>query len=65
MPRAALNQGVTVRRGQGYTLRITAAPAVHRQLLARCQPLDAAQGAPWIPAQPTASTRGLESPPRW
>ncbi|MET9413788.1 resolvase [Streptomyces klenkii] len=49
--RAALNQGVTVRRGQGYTLRITAAPAVHRQLLARCQPLDAAQGAPSIPAQ--------------
>ncbi|KIZ15825.1 hypothetical protein SNA_21235 [Streptomyces natalensis ATCC 27448] len=31
--RATLVQGVTVRRGQGYTLRITAAPAVHRQLL--------------------------------
>ncbi|MGC0239544.1 hypothetical protein [Arthrobacter sp. SD76] len=49
--RAALNQGVTVRRGQGYTLRITAVPAVHRQLLARCQPLDGGQGVPAIPAQ--------------
>ncbi|MFI1329699.1 hypothetical protein ACH4U7_06020 [Streptomyces sp. NPDC020845] len=29
--RDALDQGVTVRRGQGYTLRITTAPAVHRQ----------------------------------
>ncbi|MGW0950247.1 hypothetical protein ACWD4O_48145 [Streptomyces sp. NPDC002623] len=26
-------------------------PAVHRQLLARCQPLDGGQGAPAIPAQ--------------
>ncbi|MDX3771762.1 MULTISPECIES: hypothetical protein [unclassified Streptomyces] len=42
---------MTVRRGQGYTLRITAAPAVHRQLLARCQPLDGSQGAPAVPAQ--------------
>ncbi|MGW1189257.1 hypothetical protein [Streptomyces sp. NPDC002559] len=49
--RSALDQGVTVRRGQGYTLRVTATPAVHRQLLARCQPLDGAQGAPAIPAQ--------------
>ncbi|TKA12310.1 recombinase family protein [Actinacidiphila oryziradicis] len=46
--RTALDQGVTVRRGQGYTLRITAAPAVHRQLLDRCQPLDATAA---IPAQ--------------
>jgi hypothetical protein len=38
--RAALDQGVTVRRGQGYTLRASAAPAVHRQLLDRCRPLD-------------------------
>ncbi|MFE4998028.1 hypothetical protein ACFRH4_43265 [Streptomyces mirabilis] len=38
--RAALDHGVTVRRGQGYTLRVSAVPAVHRQLLARCQPLD-------------------------
>ncbi|GII94226.1 hypothetical protein [Sinosporangium siamense] len=30
--RAALDQGVTVRRGQGYTLRVTAASAVHRRL---------------------------------
>ncbi|WP_406425613.1 recombinase family protein [Streptomyces sp. NBC_01589] len=46
--RATLDQGVTVRRGQGYTLRITAAPAVHRQLLNRCQPLD---GTAAVPAQ--------------
>ncbi|MGW4775135.1 hypothetical protein ACWEPA_00565 [Streptomyces filamentosus] len=49
--RAALDQGVTVRRGQGYTLRITAVPAVHRQLLTRCQPLDGGQGVPAVPAQ--------------
>ena len=45
--RAALDQGVTV-RGQGYTLRVTAVPAVHRQLLGRCEALD---GASAIPAQ--------------
>ncbi|WP_053763709.1 recombinase family protein [Streptomyces sp. AS58] len=49
--RAALDQGMTVRRGQGYTLRVTAVPAVHRQLLARCQPLDGGQGVPAVPAQ--------------
>lgn len=49
--RAALDEGVTVRRGQGYTLRVTAVPAVHHCLLARCQPLDGAPGAPAIPAQ--------------
>ncbi|MGW3091568.1 hypothetical protein [Streptomyces sp. NPDC001108] len=49
--RAALDQGVTVRRGQGYTLRVSAVPAVHRQLLARCQPLDGGQGLPAVPAQ--------------
>ncbi|MFF9002169.1 hypothetical protein ACF1GW_22690 [Streptomyces achromogenes] len=48
---AALDQGVTVRRGQGYTLRVSAVPAVHRQLLARCQPLDGGQGLPAVPAQ--------------
>ncbi|MER7408102.1 recombinase family protein [Streptomyces sp. NPDC000070] len=46
--RAALDQGVTLRRGQGYTLRISAIPAVHRQLLDRCQPLDNTAA---IPAQ--------------
>ncbi|MGW5479210.1 hypothetical protein [Streptomyces sp. NPDC004008] len=46
--RAALDHGVTVRRGQGYTLRVSAVPSVHRQLLARCQPLD---GTLAIPAQ--------------
>ncbi|MFJ4866185.1 resolvase [Streptomyces sp. NPDC088748] len=49
--RAALDQGVTVRRGQGYTLRVTAVPAVHHRLLARCQPLDGSEGAPAFPAQ--------------
>ncbi len=48
---AALDQGATVRRGQGYTLRISAVPAVHRQLLARCQPLDGGQGLPAVPPQ--------------
>ncbi|XVQ15496.1 recombinase family protein [Spirillospora sp. CA-255316] len=47
--RAALDHGVTVRRGQGYTLRVSATPAIHRQLLARCQPLDGS--TPGIPAQ--------------
>ncbi|MFD7136713.1 hypothetical protein [Streptomyces sp. NPDC059894] len=46
--RVTLDQGVTVRRGQGYTLRVTAVPAVHRQLLDRCKGLD---GAGAIPAQ--------------
>jgi hypothetical protein len=49
--RATLDQGVTVRRGQGYTLRVTAVPAVHRALLDRSQSLDDAQGTPVIPAQ--------------
>ncbi|MEU3092300.1 recombinase family protein [Streptomyces massasporeus] len=46
--RAALDRGQAVRRGTGYTLRITTVPAVHRQLLDRCQPLD---GTRAIPAQ--------------
>lgn len=49
--RAALDQGVVVRRGQGYTLRVTAVPIVHRRLLALCQPLDGGQGTPAVPAQ--------------
>ncbi|MFF4081958.1 recombinase family protein [Streptomyces sp. NPDC001777] len=49
--RAALDHGVTVRRGQGCTLRVSAVPAVHQQFLARCQPLDGTQGIPVIPAQ--------------
>jgi hypothetical protein len=44
--RTALGHGVTVRRGQGYTLRVSAVPAVHRGLLARCQLLDGGQGVP-------------------
>ncbi len=46
--RVALDHGMTVRRGQGYTVRVSAAPAVHRALLDRCQPLD---GTLAIPAQ--------------
>ncbi len=42
---------MTVRCGQGYTLRVTATPAVHRRLLALCQPLDGGQGAPAMPTQ--------------
>ncbi|MFK0213282.1 MULTISPECIES: resolvase [unclassified Streptomyces] len=49
--RAALDQGVTVRRGQGYTLRVTTVPAVHHRLLTRCQPLDGGPGAPAVPSQ--------------
>ncbi|MET7934276.1 recombinase family protein [Streptomyces sp. NPDC005322] len=61
---AALDHGATVRRGQGYTLRVTAAPAVHGQLLARCQPLDGTQGAPTArhSARPAASTRTASMP---
>jgi hypothetical protein len=46
--RAALDEGVTVRRGQGYTLHVSTTPAVHRTLLDRCHPLDAPSA---IPAQ--------------
>jgi hypothetical protein len=54
--RAALDQGVAVRRGQGYTLRVTAVPAVHHRLLARCQPLGGGPGTPAIPTQRKART---------
>ncbi|MDX3539644.1 resolvase [Streptomyces sp. MB09-01] len=62
--RAALDQGTTVRRGQGYTLRVTAAPAVHHRLLARCQPIDGGPGAPAVSAseRPAASTRTASAP---
>lgn len=49
--RAALDKGQAVRCGQGYTLRVTAAPVVHRRLLALCQPLDGGQGVPTVPTQ--------------
>ncbi|MEW2116997.1 hypothetical protein AB0945_17730 [Streptomyces sp. NPDC005474] len=51
LPAPVLDQGQAVRRGQGYTLRVSAAPVIHRQLLARCQPLDGTQGVPVVPAQ--------------
>ncbi|MEU8471923.1 resolvase [Streptomyces sp. NPDC029006] len=59
--RAALDHGVTVRLGQGYALRVSAAPAVHVRLLARCQPLDGAQDVPVVPAQRKAG-REYEHP---
>ncbi|MFI1910735.1 hypothetical protein ACH444_33255 [Streptomyces microflavus] len=37
-----------MRRGQGYTLRVSTEPEVHRQLLDRCKPLGNATA---IPAQ--------------
>ncbi|MFH9298307.1 hypothetical protein [Streptomyces sp. NPDC017520] len=37
---------MTVRRGQGYTLRVSALPAVHLALLAHCQPLNGGHGVP-------------------
>jgi DNA invertase Pin-like site-specific DNA recombinase len=46
--RPTLDQGITVRRGQGYTLRVTAVLAVHRRLLDLCQVLD---GTAALPAQ--------------
>ncbi|WP_370424131.1 resolvase (plasmid) [Streptomyces sp. QH1-20] len=50
--RAVLDQGVTVRRGQGYLLRVSAVPAVHRGgLLARCQRLGGSQGVPAVPVR--------------
>jgi transposase-like protein len=49
--RAELDHGVTVRRGQGYTLRVSAVPSVHRGLLAYCRPPDGTQDFPVVPAQ--------------
>ncbi|MFI5671011.1 hypothetical protein [Streptomyces sp. NPDC051704] len=49
--RAALDQGVAVRRGQVHTLHVTAATAAHRQLLAPCRPLDGGPGLSAVPAQ--------------
>ncbi|MCW2873551.1 hypothetical protein [Actinacidiphila oryziradicis] len=40
-----------MRRGHGYTLRISTTQAIHRQILARCRPLDGGQGTPTVPAQ--------------
>ncbi|WP_411144399.1 hypothetical protein [Streptomyces sp. x-80] len=53
--RAAPDHGVTVRRGQGYTLGVSTTPAVHRRLLARRQPLDGVRGVPAVPAPRKAS----------
>lgn len=61
--RAVLDQGVTVRRGQGYTLRITAVPAIHRRLLELCQPLNGTRGGP-SPAQRPPRVREPRQRPR-
>ncbi|MFE5026953.1 hypothetical protein ACFRAO_27415 [Streptomyces sp. NPDC056656] len=42
---------MTVRRGQGYTLRVIAVPATHRRLLGLCQPLDGTLGTTAVSAQ--------------
>lgn len=54
--RAVLDQGMAVRRGQGYTLRIKAEPAIHHQLLDLCRALDGT-AAPRPSARPVTSTR--------
>ncbi|MFF1915334.1 hypothetical protein ACFVYE_27780 [Streptomyces sp. NPDC058239] len=46
--RTSLDHGQAVRRGMGYTLRVTAVPTIHRQLLNRCQTLN---GTAAVPAQ--------------
>lgn len=62
----------TVRRGQGYTLRASTIQAIHRQMLARCQPLDGGHGTPTVPAQrkarreyENASARSSRPAPDW
>lgn len=62
--RAALDHGVTVRRSQGYTLRVGATPSVHRQLLARCQPLDGDPVRPAVPAQHRVPALSIRSRPK-
>lgn len=57
--RAALDQGATVRRGQGYTLRVPAVPAVHRRLLDLCQPSTAPRQS--RPSARPAASRGLRN----
>ncbi|WP_328939137.1 recombinase family protein [Streptomyces tauricus] len=66
--RATLDEGVTVRRGQGYTLRIKAVPAIHRRLLGLCRALDGTAAVPaqrkarreYEPSQPACPVRTSE-----
>jgi putative DNA-invertase from lambdoid prophage Rac len=44
--RRTLGSGRIIRRGQGYTLRLTAPASVHRTLLDRCAPLSGADATP-------------------
>lgn len=69
---AAIDHGGTVRRGQGYSLRASTIQVIHRQMLARCQPLDGGHGTPTVPAQrkarreyENASARSSRPAPDW
>ncbi|MFE9921005.1 hypothetical protein ACFYQA_05325 [Streptomyces sp. NPDC005774] len=56
--RATLDQGVTVQRGQGYTLRVTAVPTIH------CRLLDGSPGTSAVPrATPRSGSPGLQDHP--
>jgi DNA invertase Pin-like site-specific DNA recombinase len=44
--RRAVISGRIIRRGQGYSVRLTALPAVHRALLEHCAPLAGAEATP-------------------
>ncbi|MEU2205680.1 resolvase [Streptomyces hygroscopicus] len=59
--RAALDQGVTVRRGQGCTPRVSAVPSVRRQLLGRCWPFDASS-AIWAQRMARRESRTASAP---
>ncbi|GGJ50686.1 hypothetical protein [Streptomyces brasiliensis] len=61
--RAALDHGVTVRRGQGYTLRVTAAPSSTAGSSPTASPSTAPQPSPHS-ARPAASTRTASAPSR-
>ncbi|MET7913144.1 hypothetical protein ABZS98_33810 [Streptomyces avermitilis] len=57
--RATLDQGVTVRRGQGYTLRVTAVPTTAGSSTAAQEPRGFRHSA-----RPAASTRTASAPSR-
>lgn len=44
--RQALQKGRQVRRGQGYSLRVTATPQIHRTLLYAADALDSEASSP-------------------
>ncbi|MEU5269779.1 hypothetical protein [Streptomyces hygroscopicus] len=59
--RAALDQGVTVRRGQGCTPRVPAVPSVRRQLLGHCRSFDASS-AVWAQRKARRESRTASAP---